>query len=75
MFLFPNLWFLDFDFLPKSSVSAEVTFSEKLTWIGDEAFAGGAALLEIEIPDTVAHIGKGCFKDCSSLQGTGVFFF
>jgi hypothetical protein len=43
-----------------------VALPEGVTSIGDRAFAGCAALRQIQIPGSVKHIGEGAFDGCAA---------
>lgn len=42
-----------------------------VTSLGDEAFNGASQLVAVEpfLPNTLTYIGRGCFQDCSNLEG------
>ena len=46
----------------------KVTFPEKLTEIGDMAFAACTSLETIALPETVTVIGNELFRDCEKLE-------
>ena len=50
------------------SGAVRAVIGEGVTGIGDNAFAGCAALKEIVIPDSVTHIGSGAFLGCAALE-------
>lgn len=54
---------------PKSTCLwvTEVTLSEGITTIEDEAFSNCVSLIEVTIPDSVTTIGNAAFADCSDL--------
>lgn len=42
-----------------------------VTSLGDDAFNGASQLVAVEpfLPNTLTYIGRGCFQDCSNLEG------
>lgn len=45
-----------------------VTMSDKITYLGNNAFNGCSALQEIVLPSGVTTVGNYCFDNCSSLR-------
>ena len=49
-----------------------ITFSEKLTIIGDHAFFGCSGLTSVTIPNSVKSIGDDAFSDCTGLTSVPI---
>ena len=49
-----------------------VLIPEGVTRIGDGAFKGCAALVDLTIPEGVTHIGKNAFANCEKLTGIAI---
>lgn len=66
----------DYSFYKYNGTS--VVLPENIITIGDKAFGGCDALMDISIPDSVTNIGKSAFEYCSSLKsisiGSGVTY-
>ncbi len=51
-----------------NGTDADVTVPAGVTAIGEEAFAGNAALRTVTLPESVAELGAGAFRDCPNLE-------
>ena len=54
------------------STLSKITLSDKVTSIGDDAFAFCNNLTTFNVPAAVEYIGYGAFKSCASLTGINV---
>ena len=54
------------------STLTEITLSDKVTHLSDNAFSGCSALEQITLPESLVVIGRSAFAGCSSLKAINI---